>query len=78
MRTWRTKLWLLKGRVQGRDSQGVWDLNAHTAIFKMDNQGPAGQHRELCSILPNNLMVTMGEMEGKGIVREFGMDRYTI
>ena len=27
------------GRVGGRDSEGVWDRHAHTAIFKMDNQG---------------------------------------
>ena len=29
------------GRVGGRDSSGVWDWHACTAIFKMDNQqGP--------------------------------------
>jgi len=44
----------------------------------MENQqGPAGQHRELCSILCNNLMVTRGRM-GEGIVREFGMDMDTL
>ena len=34
---------------------GVWDWHVHTAIFKTDNQqGPAVEHRELCSILCNN------------------------
>ena len=40
-------------------------------------QGPAGQHRELCSILCNNLMVTR-EKDGEGIVRESGMDMDTL
>ena len=44
----------------------------------MDNQqGPAVQHRELCSILCNNLKVTRGK-DGEGIVREFGMDMDTL
>ena len=35
----------------GRDSQGVWDGHGHTAVFNMENQqGLAGQHRELCSM----------------------------
>ena len=30
------------GMDQGRDSYGVWDGLAHTAVFKMDNQqGPS-------------------------------------
>ena len=29
------------GRVGERDSEGVWDRHAHTAVFKMDNQGLA-------------------------------------
>ena len=54
----RTNLWLRGwgGRVVGRDRLGVWDWHVHTAIFKIDNQqGPTVQHRELCSILSNNL-----------------------
>ena len=44
----------------------------------MENQqGPAGQHRGLCSILCNNLMVTRGK-DGEGIVRESGMDMDTL
>ena len=44
----------------------------------MENQqGPAVQHRELCSILCNNLIVPRGK-DGEGIVREFGIDRYII
>ena len=36
----------------GRDNKGVWDGHIHTAIFKMDNQqGPAVEHRELCSMI---------------------------
>ena len=30
------------GRMGGRDSEGVWDRHAHTAIFKMDKQGLPG------------------------------------
>ena len=56
--TQKTMLWLLGGR----DSQGVWEGHAHTAIFKMDNQkGPTVQHRELCSMF-------CGSLDGK----EFG------
>ena len=50
----------------------------HNAEFNMEiQQGPAGQHRELCSILCNKLMVPGGRM-GEGIVREFGMDMDTL
>ena len=41
-----------RGKDGERDSQGVWDGHGHTAVFNMENQqGPAVQHRELCSIL---------------------------
>ena len=44
--------------VGGSDSQGVWAGHGHTAGFIMENQrAPAVQHRQLCSILCNNLMV---------------------
>ena len=67
-----------RGKAGGRDSQGVWDGCGHTAVFNMENQqGPAGQHRELCSIFCNKLMVPGGRM-GEGIVREFGMAMYTL
>ena len=50
----------------GRESQGVWDGHGHTALFIMENQqGPAGQHRGLCSLLCNNLMVPRGEDGGR-------------
>ena len=50
----------------GRESQGVWDGHGHTAVFHMENQqGPAVQHRELCSILCKNLMVTRGKDGGR-------------
>ena len=46
--------------------------------FNMENQqGPAGQHREVCSILCNNLMVTRGK-GGGGIVRESGIYMHTL
>ena len=49
------------GRAGGRDSQGVWDSQVHTAIFKMDNQqGPTVQRRELCSML-------CGSLDGRGV-----------
>ena len=41
-----------------------------------NQQGPAGQHGELWSILCNNLMVTRGK-DGEGTVRESGMDMDT-
>ena len=44
------------GQVEGRESEGVWDWHVHTVVFKMNNQqGPTVQHRELCSMLFNNL-----------------------
>ena len=47
--------------------------------YKIDNQqGPTVQHRELYSILYNNLMVVRGEGAGEGTVREFGMHTYTL
>ena len=62
----------------GEDGQGLWGGHGHTAGFNMESQqGPAAQHRELCSILCNNLMVTGGRM-GEGIVRKFGMDMYIL
>ena len=49
-----------RGKAGGRDSQGVWDGHGHTAVFNMENQqGPAGQHRELCS-------VSRGCLDGSG------------
>ena len=45
----------------GKDRLGVWDGHVHTATFKIDyQQEPTVEHRELCSILSNNL-------NGKGI-----------
>ena len=49
------------GKDRGRDSQGVWDGQGHTAVFNMENQqGPAGQHRELCSM-------SCGSLEARGV-----------
>ena len=50
-----------RGRDGGRDSQGVWDGHGHTAVFNMESQqGPAGQHRGLCS-------VSCGSLDGRGV-----------
>ena len=50
-----------RGKIGGRDSQGVWDGHGHTAVFDMENQqGPAGQHRELCSM-------SCGSLGGRGV-----------
>ena len=39
------------GKDGGRDSPGVWDGRGHPAVFNTENQqGRAGQVRELCSI----------------------------
>ena len=52
----RMNLWFPEGK-----RQGVWDGHVHTAISKMDNQqAPAIQHRELCSILH-------GRLDGRGV-----------
>ena len=57
---------LLGKKDRGRDSQGMWDGHGHTAVFNMENQqGPAVQRRELCSILCNNLMVPRGKDGGR-------------
>ena len=50
----------------GRESQGVWDGHGHTAGFNMENQqGPAVQHRGLCSMLCN-------KQNGKRILKRIG------
>ena len=50
-----------RGKDGGRDSQGVGDGHGHTAVFNMENQqGPAGQHRELCSM-------SCGSLDGRGV-----------
>ena len=49
-------LWI-QGEGWGRDSQGVWDGHGHTAVFNMENQqGPAVQHRGLCSMSCGSLV----------------------
>ena len=54
------------GERWGKGQLGVWDGHGHTAVFNMENQqGPAVQHRELCSMLCNNLMVTRGKDGGR-------------
>ena len=50
-----------RGKDGGRDSREVLDGHGHTAVFNMENQqGPAGQHRELCS-------VPRGSLDGRGV-----------
>ena len=47
---------VLRVRLRGRDSQGVWDGHVHTAIFEMDNQqGSIVLYMELCPIFCSNL-----------------------
>ena len=36
--TWRTKLWLVGGKMRGRDNCGVSGGHANTSIFKVDNK----------------------------------------
>ena len=51
-----------RGKDGGRDSQGVWDGHGHTAAFNMENQqGPAVQHKRLCSI-------SRGSLDEKGVL----------
>ena len=64
----RTNLRLAKavGVKDGGRSCRVWDGHGHTAVFTMENpQGPAGPHRELCSVLCNHLMVPKGKDGGR-------------
>ena len=35
-------IWLLEGKVGGRDRLGVWNWRVHTAIFKTDRDFPGG------------------------------------
>ena len=45
----------------GEDGQGLWGGHGHTAGFNMESQqGPAAQHRELCSVL-------WGSLDGRGV-----------
>ena len=60
------ELTVAEGKDGGRDSQGVWDGRGQTAVLNMENQqGPAAQPGELCSIPCNNLMVTRGKDGGR-------------
>ena len=44
----------------GKGELGSWDGHVHAAILKMDQQqGPAVEHRELCSML-------CGSLDGRG------------
>ena len=41
LQTWKTNLWLAKGKHGGRDKSGAWNEHIHTTIYKIDNQqGP--------------------------------------
>ena len=59
-------LWSPAGRDEGRDSWGVWDGHGHSAVFNMETQqGPAAQHRELCS-------TSRGSLDGRGVWGRMG------
>ena len=54
-------LWSPERKDGGRDTQGAWDGHGHMAAFNMENQqGPAVQHRGLCSVSP-------GSLDGRGV-----------
>ena len=43
-------------KVKGRDKLGDWDQHIYTTIYKINNrQGLTVQHREIYSVLCNNL-----------------------
>ena len=69
-------LWSPERKDGGRDTQGAWDGHGHMAAFNMENQqGPAVQHRGLCSILCNNLMVPRerdGGRDSQGVWDGYG------
>ena len=56
----------------GRMGEGiVWDGHGHTGVFNMENQqGPAGQRRELCS-------VSCGSLDGRGVWGRMDMCTWT-
>ena len=55
------ELMVAEGKDGGRDSQGVWDGRGHTAVLNMENQqGPAAQHGELCSM-------SRGSLDGRDV-----------
>jgi len=61
--TQRMNVWLPGGRMEGRNSWGVWDGQVYTATFKTDNQqGATVQHSELCSVL-------RGSLDGRRVCR---------
>ena len=46
----------LWGKGSWKDRLRVGDRHGHTAIFEINNQqGPSRQHREVCSVLCNNI-----------------------
>ena len=54
--TQKTNYGCQRGKVGMENKLGVWDCHIHTSISKIDNQkGPTVQHRELCSVLCNDL-----------------------
>ena len=55
--TWKTKLWLPKGKdAGGENGLAVWDQHMHSIVYGIDGQlGPAEQHKELYSIFCDNL-----------------------
>ena len=57
----RNNLVVTRGKGGGRDSQGVWGGHGHPAGFNVENQqGPAVQLRELCSM-------SRGSLDGRGV-----------
>ena len=53
----KTNLWLPKQKNQEIGKPGAWDYHTHTTMYKINNhQGPTVQHRELYSIVSDNLI----------------------
>ena len=62
-----------RGRMEGRDSQGVWDGHVHTAIFKMDNQqGATVQHMEFYMWQYYVTIWMAGDFGGNGYMYIYG------
>ena len=59
----------LAGRMEGRDSLGVWNGQVHTALFKMDNQQePTGNLQSTGNSAQCHVAAWMeGEFEGERI-----------
>ena len=61
-----------------REREILYDITYMRNLKRNDNKWTYLQNRNRLTDLDNELMVTRGEGWGEGIVREFGIDMYTL